>query len=432
MNSSENSGAVSRRDFFKASAAAGGLTIANSAHAAGSDTIRLGLIGCGGRGTDAALEAMEADSGVNLVAAGDLLVDRAQEKRSLFKTKRPEQAVLTLDRCFGGFDAYKRVIELSDVVIIANAAKFHPMHMMAAVQAGKHVFVEKPHGIDPAGVKVVKAACALAKEKNLCVVSGLHSRYDDGYQETVKRLHDGAIGRITHIEENFLRAPYVLYPRKPGLTEVEWQGSNQYHFHWLSGDDVTQSLVHNLDRASWVLKGAEPIKCHGMGGRSTIHGEEVGNVFDHHAAVYEFPDQVRVYAYCRTIPDCFNQYSSIVYGTKGSCSVMGMRITGENAWRYTGPKQRAHFNEHVQLYKALRAGKRINNGDYMARSTLIAIMGQMTCYSGAEITWEQISNSDFCFLPKPEDVRADMAPPVKPGPDGTYPVAFTPGVSKLL
>jgi myo-inositol 2-dehydrogenase/D-chiro-inositol 1-dehydrogenase len=430
INGNNSLGTPSRREFLTASSMA--LAAGSSAYAAGSDTIRLGLIGCGGRGTDAALEAMEADAGVNLVAAGDMLLDRAQEKRSLFKTKRPEQAALKLDQCFGGLDAYKHVIELSDVVIVANAAKFHPMHLMAAIQAGKHVFVEKPHAIDPAGIKVVRAACALAKEKNLCVVSGLHSRYDAGYRETVQRIYDGAIGRLTHIEENFLRAPYVLYPRKPGLTEVEWQASNQYHFHWLSGDDVTQSLIHNLDRASWVMKGAEPIKCRGLGGRSTIRGEQYGNVFDHHTVVYEFPEQVRVYAFCRTIPNCANDYSSAVHGTKGSASVMDMRITGENAWTYSGPPQRAHFNEHVEMYKALRAGKRINNGDYMARSTLIAIMGQISCYSGKEVTWAQVLNSDFCFLPKPEDVRADMDAPTKPDAQGVYPPAYTPGVSKLL
>jgi myo-inositol 2-dehydrogenase / D-chiro-inositol 1-dehydrogenase len=420
----------SRRSVIRLAAAVPATCLAG--YAAGSDTIRLGLIGCGGRGTDAALEAMEADRGVNLVAVGDVLLDRAQEKRSLFKTRRPEQAVLGLNDCFGGFDSYKRVIERSDVVIIANAAKFHPMYLMAAVEAGKHVFVEKPHAIDPAGIQVVKAACALAKQKNLCVVSGLHSRYDAAYREIVQRLYDGAIGRITHIEENFLRAPYVLYPRKPGLTEVLWQASNQYHFHWLSGDDVTQSLVHNVDRASWVLKGAEPVKCRGMGGRSTLRGEQYGNVFDHHSVVYEFPADVRVYAYCRTIPNCANDYSSVVYGTKGSCSVMGMWIRGENPWKYTGPKQRAHFNEHVELYKALREGRRINNGDYMARSTLIAIMGQISCYSGQEVTWQQAVNSNYSFLPRPEDVRADMESPTKPDAEGVYPPAFTPGVSKLL
>jgi myo-inositol 2-dehydrogenase / D-chiro-inositol 1-dehydrogenase len=421
---------TSRRTFLAGTASA--LPIATSAWAAGSETIRLGLIGCGGRGTDAALEAMEADRGVNLVAAGDLLLDRAQEKRSLFKTKRPAQAVLTQDHCFSGLDAYKRVIELSDVVIIANAAKFHPMHLMAAVQAGKHVFVEKPHAIDPLGIKVVEAACALAKQKNLCVVSGLHSRYDAAYREAVRRIHDGAIGRITHIEENFLRAPYVMYPRKPGLTEVEWQASNQYHFHWLSGDDFTQSLVHNMDRASWMLGDATPVKCHGMGGRSTIRGEQHGNVFDHHAAVYHFRNDVRVYAFCRTIPGCYNEYSSVAFGTKGSCNLLQMKITGENPWTWSGPKQRAHFNEHVELYKALRAGKRINNGDYMARSTLIAIMGQITCYSGREVTWEEMAKSDYCFLPKPEDVRRDMEPPTRPDASGDYPPAFTPGVSKLI
>jgi myo-inositol 2-dehydrogenase/D-chiro-inositol 1-dehydrogenase len=420
----------SRRAFLAASAIA--LPLASSAHAAGSDRIRLGLIGCGPRGCAAALEAMEADRGVKLVAMGDLLMDRVREKRDQMRAKRPEQASVTLDQCFSGFDAYKHVIEASDVVIIANAAKFHPLHMMAAIQAGKHVFVEKPHAVDPAGVKVVQAVCNLAHQKGLCVVSGLHSRYDENMQDLVRRVHEGAIGRIVTIEENYLREPYNIYARQPGLTEVEWQASTPMHFHWLGGDDVVQSLVHNLDRASWVLNGAVPLKCHGVGGRSTLRGEQYGNVFDHHAIVYEFPESVRVRAFCRTVPDCYDEYSSLIYGTKGDCDIMDLRITGQNAWKRTGDPARAHYAEQVQLFKALRAGKLINNGDYMARSTLIAIMGQIACYSGKEITWEQISNSDFCFLPRPEDVRADMDAPVKPDAEGIYPPAFVPGVSKLL
>ena len=183
------------------------------------------------------------------------------------------------------------MIACSDVVIIANAAKFHPMHMTAAIDAGKHVFVEKPHAIDPAGIKAVRAACEKAKQKNLCVVSGLHSRYQPGYIETMRRIHEGALGKVISIEENCLRPPYQVYNRRPGMKEVDWQGSNQYHFHWLSGDDVTQSLVHNLDRASWVLNDAAPLRCHGMGGRSTLHGEPFGSTFDHHSVVYEFPER---------------------------------------------------------------------------------------------------------------------------------------------
>jgi len=423
--------AASRRQFFKSAAAGLSWLPAAAGYTAGSDAIRIGLIGCGGRGEAAALNAMNADKGVQLVALGDLLMDRVQEKRTALKLKKPDQVQVSDERCFSGFDAYRRVIECCDVVLIANAAKFHPLHMRAAIEAGKHVFVEKPHAIDPAGVKAVAAACELARRKNLCVVSGLQSRYHPGYIETVRRIHDGAIGEVVSIEENFLRAPYVLYPRRPGLTEVEYQGSNQYHFHWLSGDDVPQSLIHNLDRASWVLREAAPLKCHGMGGRSTLRGEIYGSVFDHHAVVYEFPNHVRVYAFCRTIPNCYNETSSRVFGTKGRANLLEMRIEGETKWQYQGPKANPYDLEHVALFQAIRSGKPINNGDYMVRSTLIAVMGQISCYTGEEITWERISASDFYFPPKPEEVHKDMEPPVRPDAEGIYPV-YVPGVTRLL
>ena len=278
---------------------------------------------------------------------------------------------------------------------------------------------------------MVQAACQLAQQKKLCVVSGLQSRYHPGYRETIRRVHDGAIGEIVVIEENFLRAPYVLYPRKPGLTETQYQASNQYHFHWLSGDDVPQSLVHNLDRASWAMREQVPVKAHGMGGRSTLRGEIYGSVFDHHAVVYEFASGVRLYAFCRTIPECYNETSSIILGSKGRCNVLRMRIEGETNWQYEGRKDDPYLVEHVELFKAIRSGKPINNGDYMARSTLIGIMGQISCYTGKEVTWDQISTSDFYFPPKPEDCRVDMEPPVKPDADGIYPV-FTPKVTKLI
>ncbi len=443
MNQIDDTGSAqlaSRRDFLKTSATAAGLSslpLGLNAYVAGSDTIRVGLIGCGGRGTEAAGNAMDADPGVRLVAMADVVMDRVQEKRNALKVQKPEQVVVDQDHCFAGFDAYKKVIESADVVLIANAAKFHPLHLKAAIDAGKHVFVEKPHAIDPAGVKMVAAACELAWQKKLCVVSGLQSRYHPGYRETIQRVHDGAIGDIVAIEENFLRAPYVLYPRKRGLTELEYQGSNQYHFHWLSGDDVPQSLVHNLDRASWVLREQAPLKCHGMGGRSTLRGEIYGSVFDHHAVAYEYANGVRLYAYCRTIPDCYNEVSSILLGSKGRCNTLTMRIEGETKWQYEGPRTYStpaanpYHLEHVELFKAIRSGNALNNGDYMARSTLVAVMGQISCYTGKEVTWEQISASDFYFAPRPEEVGRDTEPPVKPGPDGTYPV-FTPGITKLL
>ncbi len=422
----------SRREFLKTSTAA--LTAAGLArpgYVAGSDTIRIGLIGCGGRGYEAVLNATTADSGVRLVAMGDILMERIQEKLGKLKDRKPDQVAVDDDHCFTGFDGYKNVVESCDVVLIANAAKFHPLHLKTAVEAGKHVFVEKPHGIDPAGVKVVSEACETARQKGLSVVSGLQSRYHPGYRETIQRIHDGAIGEVVAIEENFLRAPYVLYPRTPGLSEVRFQASNQYHFHWLSGDDVPQSLVHNLDRASWVMMEKAPVKAHGLGGRSTLKGEVYGSVFDHHSVIYEFDNGVKLYAFCRTIPDCYNDTSSIILGTKGRCDILKLRIQGETNWRYEGSRRDPYVVEHEALYQSIRSGKPINNGDYMARSTLIGVMGQITCYTGKEVTWEQVSGSDFYYPPRPEECTLEMEPPVKPDAAGIYPV-FTPGVTVLL
>jgi predicted dehydrogenase len=430
-------GAASRREFLKTSTATlTALAAAPGVHAAGSDTLRVGVIGCGGRGAAAADQAMSADKGVRVVAMADIVLDRIHEQRLTLRRQHPEQMQVDDSHCFTGFDAYKRVIESSDVVLIANAAKFHPLHMLAAIQAGKHVFVEKPHAIDPAGITMVQAACELARQRKLCVLSGLQSRYWVGYQEGVRRVHDGAIGDIVAIQETWLRPPYVLHPRRAGQTEVEYQASNQYHFHWLSGDDVPQTLVHNLDRACWAMKGQAPQRCWGMGGRSTLHGEVYGNVFDHHAVVYQFAGGVRIYAFCRTIPDCYNENSSVILGSKGRCYLTQGRIEGENPWTYSGPPMsnrtvNPYYVEHVELFKAIRSGNPINSGDYMVRSTLVGIMGQLSCYTGKEVTWDQVTKSDFFFPPRPEDVRLDMEPPVRPGPDGTYPV-FVPGVTKLL
>ena len=436
MNQHKNS-SVTRRDFLRNSAAAtatvaalGALDMSRFAHAAGNDIIKIGMIGCGGRAAGAAAEILSADKGARLVAMCDILTDRVQAKRTELKKHKPDQVEVPDDHCYAGFDAYKKVIAASDALVIANAAKFHPLHALAALQAGKHVFVEKPHGIDPAGMKVMQAATDLAKEKKLCLVSGLHSRYQTGYQEIVKRIHDGAIGDIVSIEENFLRGPYGVVPRNPGLNELEWQASTQYHFVWMSGDDVIQSLVHNLDRASWCLKEATPLKCHGLGGRSSMTDAIYGDVFDHHTVVYEFPNNVRLYALCRTTTGCYDEYSSLVFGTKGRADIMRCVITGENKWR-GNPGTDGHYVEQVEYLKAIRAGTALNNGDYMVRSTTIAVMGQISCYTGREVTWEQISQSNFGFPPKPEDCHDDMQPPTKPGANGSYP-AFAPGKTKLI
>lgn len=436
---------VTRRTFLKTSAAASAATALASldmsrfAHAAGSDVLKVGMIGCGGRNTGAGAQALKADPGTRLVAMCDIFMDRVKNARAaiqaeLAKTGRAEQVQVAEDHCLTGFDAYKQVIEASDVVCIANAAKFHPLHALTAIQAGKHVFVEKPHGIDPHGIKMLQMAIDLAKEKQLSLVSGLHSRYHPGYQETVQRIHDGAIGDIISIEENFLRAPYGITQRKPGLSELEWQCSTQYHFTWLSGDDVPQSLVHNMDRARWALREAVPIKCHGLGGRSSMTEPVYGNVFDHHSVIYEFPGGVRVYAFCRTTTGCYNESSSIILGSKGKANITRSSISGDTHWRWR-PAEGALTNpyqiEHNRLFASIRSGQPLNNGNYMARSTLTTVMGQISCYTGEEVTWDKINQAEFFYPPAPEACHDGMEPPVKPGPNGSYPV-YIPGQTRLL
>lgn len=428
---------TSRREFLRASAvAATGAALADlaapvGAYAQGSDTIKIGMIGAGGRAAGAAMDAMNADPGVKLVAICDFFKDRARGKRDHLKKQKPEQVDVPDDRLFDGFDGYKEVLKHVDAVCIANAAKFHPLHTKAAIEAGKHVFVEKPHAIDPYGIKMLEEALKLAAQKKLCVVSGLQSRYDLGFQETMKRIHEGAIGDIVAIEENFLRAPYGVYRRQPGQTELQYQVSNQYHFTWLSGDDVPQSLVHNIDRSLWAMKEEPPATCHGLGGRSSMTHPDYGNVFDHHSVVYVYPSGVRIYAFCRTTTGCYNETSSLIFGTKGRCNLFACAIEGENKWRYSGPRPSPYLEEHKALFAAIRKGEVVSSGYHMARSTLVTIMGQISCYTGAEVKWADIAKSDFFYPPKPEDCRDDMEPPTKPGPDGSYPV-YVPGQTKLL
>lgn len=423
----------SRRDFLKATAAAAtlsGLTLRSNAHAAGSDVIRIGLIGSGSRGPGAAVNAMNADPGVRLVAMTDIFADRVQNRREMLKKEKPDQVDVDDAHCFSGLDGYQHVIESVDVVLIACSAKYHPVYLQAAIEAGKHVFVEKPHAIDPVGVRQVADACELAKQKNLSVMSGLQSRFHPGYQETIKRVHDGAIGEIIAIEENFLRGPYGLYYRQPNQNEVEYQFSNQYHFAWLCGDDVPQSLVHNMDRATWAMQGQTPVKAHGLGGRSASFGEVYGNVFDHHSVVYEYENGVRMYAFCRTQNGCYGNADSVLLGSKGRCNVTQCFIDGETKWRYQGAGGNPYDLEHKALFAAIRSGNPINCGDYMAPSTLIGVLGQLACYTGRELTWDQVAKSDFAFLPKPQDVRLDMEPPVKSDANGWYPVPM-PGLTEF-
>lgn len=425
---------TSRRRFLATTAALSlgyaSTELRHSLHAAGSDRIRVGLIGCGQRGTGAAKNALDADPGVELVAMADLFADQLETSLASIKAHCPDRTVVSPERKFVGFDGCLNVIACCDVVLIACASKFHPYYLRAAIDAGKHVFVEKPHGIDPVGVRATQAACELAKQKGLSVLSGLHNRYDAAVRETIQRIHDGAIGEVVSIEVNFLRAPYVLVPRQPQWREIEFQYRNWYHFSWLSGDDVTQSLVHSLDKACWVLHESSPSSAHGLAGRSASFGEIYGDMFDHHAVVYEFPAGPKVYAFCRTQAGCHATVSDYVTGTKGKANLLSGKITGENNWSYGDPK-RVHPQklEQIEFFRGIRAGSPINSGHYMVNSTMTAVMGQIVCYNGLKLGWRKLAESDFHFPPLQCDFNTE--PPTKPGPDGNYPLP-KPGVTRMV
>lgn len=425
-------GPFSRRRFLAASAAGtalGSLALARSAHAAGSDVIKVGLIGCGGRGRGAAANAMNAGEDVRLVAMGDVFDDRVQASRTGLQKAKPDQVAVDDHHMFVGFDAFEKVIASDvDVVLIACASRFHPIYLKAAVDAGKHVFVEKPHAVDPPGIRMVEQACNDAEKKNLSVVSGLCWRYDKGVQETLKRVLDGAIGDIVAIQETYMRGPYRLIERKPEESEMEYQFRNWYHFRWLSGDDVPQSLLHSMDKGAWALREEPPVKAFGSGGRSSSFSPVHGDVFDHGAIVYEYANGVRMYANVRAQAGCYGEVSDHFLGTKGRANVLKNRIEGETEWRYEGKKKSMYDAEHVVLFDAVRSGKPVNNGTYMVNSTMISILGQMVCYTGQQLTWDEVMKSNW--RAGPETCSWDMEPPVKPEADGTYPVPI-PGLTKL-
>ena len=426
---------TSRRDFLKLSAAAAGvaaagqLSIARSAHAAGSGTIKIGLVGCGGRGSGAAVNAMNAGKDVRLVAMADVFDDRLKGARERIKKEKPEQVDVPDDRCCVGFDAYQKVLASGiDAVLLAPASHFLPMHFKAAVDAGKHVFCEKPHALDVPGLKLAMAACEEAKRKGLSVVSGLCWRYDTGVREAMKRIRDGAIGEIVAIQETYITQPYVLRERQPGWSEMYYQMQNWYHFNWLSGDQTAQQLIHSIDKASWALGDKPPLRAWGLGGRQVCVEPKYGDQFDHHAVVFEYENGVRVFGFCRDIPGCYNETSDVIFGTKGRAYLPSRpQIEGETKWRYKGGPNKMYDNEHAELFESIRSGKPINNGDYMYTSTMLGILAQMVCYSGQEITWEKAMQSTLSYsLPR---YGFDAQPPVKPGPDGMYPTAM-PGMTR--
>ena len=409
----------SRRGFLKDSTralAAGSvistLSVAPKVHAAGSDVLRLGLVGCGGRGTGAAKQALTADKNTRLVAVADAFAEPIYScLQSLAKqTDVAERVNVDEERRFGGFNGFQQLLESDvDVVLLCTPPQFRPLHLRAALEAGKHVFAEKPVAVDALGVRSVLESTELAKKKKLSIVSGLNSRYSFSMQEMMRRIHEGAIGNITSLHAVRYAGGVWVRPRKPGMTDMEYQMRNWYYFTWLSGDFNVEQFVHQYDQISWAMDNEYPERCYSTGGRQARTGEQYGHIFDHFSSVFEYAGGARAYMTTRHQRGCSNESSVVITGTKGTATLSRRNsgIAGEVNWRPPEKEETdSHQLEHDAFFAALRQGRIINNGDYMAYSTMMAILARMTAYTGQTVSWGDGMNAKLDLTPASYDWNA--------------------------
>jgi len=385
---------LSRRDFIKTSAAVSLAALgpgASRIFAAGSDRLRIGLIGCGGRGEGAVKDCINAAKGVELVAMGDLFKDRMDKTLEALRKDFPNNIKVTKETFFVGFDAHQKIIASDiDIVLLAAPPHFRPMHLKAAIEAGKHVFMEKPVAVDPAGIRLVLASSELAEKKGLAIVAGTQRRHQVHYIEIIKRIHNGDIGEIVAAQCYWNGADMLgywkWYERQEGMSSMEWQCRNWPWFTWLSGDHIVEQHVHNIDVVNWAI-GAHPVQCLGMGGRQV---RTLGNIFDHFAVEFEYPNGVRVSSMCRQISGCTDRVSERIVGTKGAAYTDGTTgyIEGPKAYKYDGQNPNPYVQEHIDLIASIRAGKPLNEGRNVAYSTMGAIMGRMSAYTGRALSWD--------------------------------------------
>ena len=425
----------SRRQFLKKSTAAivagsvaADLGLSSSVYAAGSDVLRVGLIGCGGRGTGAASQALQADSNTKLVAIADAFPDRLEDSLKRLKANKGigEQVAVDGDHKFSGFDAYQGVIDSCDVIVLGTPPHFRPLHLRACIEAGKHVFCEKPVAVDAPGIRSVLETCKLAQQKNLSVVSGLCWRYHNGMRETFKQIHDGTAGEIAALQCSY-NAGGVWDPRitreKAG-SEMEYQMRNWYYYTWLSGDFNVEQHVHSLDKVAWAMRDEVPLRASGSGGRQQRTDPKYGNIYDHFSIVYEYANGVKAFARCRHFRGCSNDVSDHFFGTKGRVDVFKHAIhdyKGNDIWRFTGEKNNMYQTEHDELFAGIRSGKPLNNGYYMSMSSMLAIIGRMVAYTGKTLTWEQALDS-----------KEDLTPPKYEWGQIEVPKVAMPGVTPFV
>lgn len=431
-----------RRDFLKTStvAALGTSALAtlglnSGVYASGDDTIKVGLVGCGGRGTGAATQALSTNGNVKLTAVGDAFEDNARNVLNGIKGGlggKADRVQVPPEKIFSGFEAYQKVIDSGvDLVILATPPGFRPIHFEYAVKAGKNIFMEKPVAVDAPGVRQVLEANKIAKEKKLKIGVGLQRHHQAPYLEAMQRIHDGAIGDIIALRV-YWNGGGVWDPRikrDQAKSEMEYQMRNWYYYNWLCGDHICEQHIHNLDIGNWVKKD-HPIKANGMGGRQVRIDKKYGEIYDHHYVEFEYKDGSRMYSQCRHIPNTWNNVSEFIHGTKGTANPGGQVYpTGGTAYRFEGPSKDPYQVEHDDLAAAIRQGLEYNEADNGAYSSMTSILGRMCTYSGKEITWDAAINSNISLMPKVFSFDAD--PPVLPREDGSYPIAV-PGLSKVL
>jgi predicted dehydrogenase len=331
----------------------------------------------------------------------------------------PGRVNVAEERKFVGLDAYQKVLASGvDLVVLSTPGGFRPMLLDAAVKAGKHIFCEKPMGIDPTGVRSVRESVKLAKEKKLALRAGFNMRFEPAYREAMQRIHDGQIGEIVSIYSTRMSNRLTRFKgeRNPGEGDLEWQLRNWHHFLWLSGDWIMEVSVHSVDKIAWVMRDVPPVRCIASGARQQ---QTLGNVWDQFDITYEWENGTIAVLKTRYQDGCYNDQSDLIIGTKGRCFFNGYKahITGENPWRYQGPTLASHQVEHDELFADLRAGKIPNDGDRMAQSTLMGIMGRMSAYTGKEVTWQQALDSKLDTMPKTLawDMQLEVPPPAVAG-----------------